>query len=54
MASKRNTLKAFTTAKNHGTEASYQIAHCIAKRGKPFTDGENKYNTESMTVISFF
>ena len=30
----------FTTAKDHGTEASYRIAHCIAKHGKPFTDGE--------------
>ena len=33
-------LKTFVTAKNHATEASYRIAHCIAKRGKPFTDGE--------------
>ena len=33
-------FKVFTTAKDHGTEASYRIAHCIAKHGKPFTDGE--------------
>ena len=35
-----NTLKAFATANNDSTEASYRIAHCIAKHGKPFTDGE--------------
>ena len=35
-----STLKDFATAKNHATEASYRIAHCIAKHGKPFTDGE--------------
>lgn len=35
-----SSLKVFTTAKNHGTEASYRIAHCIAKHGKPFTVGE--------------
>uniref|UniRef100_A0A3Q2UT69 DUF4371 domain-containing protein n=1 Tax=Haplochromis burtoni TaxID=8153 RepID=A0A3Q2UT69_HAPBU len=35
-----STLKVFTAAKHHGTEASYSIAHCIAKHGKPFTDGE--------------
>lgn len=35
-----NTLKVFATAKDHATEASYHIANCIAKRGKPFTDGE--------------
>uniref|UniRef100_UPI00358FEE4E general transcription factor II-I repeat domain-containing protein 2-like n=1 Tax=Myxine glutinosa TaxID=7769 RepID=UPI00358FEE4E len=35
-----NTLKIFAIAKNHTTEARYRIAHCIAKRGKPFTDGE--------------
>lgn len=33
-------LKVFATAQNHATEASYCIAHCIAKHGKPFTDGE--------------
>ena len=35
-----SSFKVFTTAKDHGTEASYCIAHCIAKHGKPFTDGE--------------
>ena len=35
-----SSFKVFTTAKDHGTEASYRIAHCIAKHGKPFTDGE--------------
>ena len=33
-----NLLKTFTTAKQHATEASYEIVHCIAKRGKPFTN----------------
>ena len=35
-----NSLKIFATAKNHGTEASFRISHCIGKHGKPFTDGE--------------
>ena len=35
-----SSFKVFTTAKDHGTEASYRIAYCIAKHGKPFTDGE--------------
>ena len=35
-----NALKVFVTTKNHATEASYRIAHCIAKHGKPFTDRE--------------
>ena len=35
-----NTLKVFATAKDHATKASYHIANCIAKRGKPFSDGE--------------
>lgn len=35
-----NILNVFTTAKHHGTEGSFHIAHCIAKYGKPFTDGE--------------
>ncbi|KAK0146239.1 General transcription factor II-I repeat domain-containing protein 2 [Merluccius polli] len=33
-----SSLKVFATAKDHGTEASYRIAHCIAKHGKPYTD----------------
>ena len=36
----RNTMVEFTTVKNYATEASYEIANCIAKHGKPFTDGE--------------
>lgn len=35
-----NTLKFFTLATNHAIDASYRIAHCIAKCGKPFTDFE--------------
>ena len=35
-----SSCKVFTTAKNHGTEASYHIVHCIAKHGKLFMDGE--------------
>lgn len=35
-----SSLKVFTTVKNHGIEASYRNAHCIAKHGKPFTDGQ--------------
>lgn len=35
-----NTFKVFATAKNYATKASYHFAHCIAKCGKPFTDGE--------------
>ncbi len=35
-----SSLKVFAKAQNHATEASYRIAHCIAKHGKPFTDGE--------------
>lgn len=35
-----STLHVFARRKNNDTEASYQIANCIAKRGKPFTDGE--------------
>nr|XP_054590733.1 SCAN domain-containing protein 3-like [Nothobranchius furzeri] len=34
-----STLKVFTATKHRGTEASFRIAHCIAKHGKPFTDG---------------
>ena len=36
----RNNMKEFTTVKNYATEASYEIANCIAKHGKPFTDGD--------------
>uniref|UniRef100_A0A3P9DHS7 DUF4371 domain-containing protein n=1 Tax=Maylandia zebra TaxID=106582 RepID=A0A3P9DHS7_9CICH len=35
-----STLQVFTAAKHHGTQVSFRIAHCIAKHGKPFTDGE--------------
>lgn len=33
-------LRIFTRLKNIASEASYRLAHCIAKHGKPFTDGE--------------
>ena len=35
-----SSLKVYSTAKNHGTEASDRIVHCIAKHGKPFMDGK--------------
>lgn len=35
-----STLKVSKAAKPHGTEASFQIAHCIARHGNPFTDGD--------------
>lgn len=35
-----STLNVFVRSKNNASEASYRIAHCITKHGKPFTDGE--------------
>ncbi|XP_065148348.1 general transcription factor II-I repeat domain-containing protein 2-like [Paramisgurnus dabryanus] len=40
MRSKPALFMSLLDVKNNATEASYQIANCIAKRGKPFTDGE--------------
>ena len=45
-----NSLKVFATAKNHATEASFRIAHCIVEHGKPFTDG--KYIKEAFLSSS--
>ena len=39
MEKQPNSLKVLT-AKNHATEASHPIAHCIEKHGKPFTEDE--------------
>uniref|UniRef100_A0A8C3F820 Ig-like domain-containing protein n=1 Tax=Chrysemys picta bellii TaxID=8478 RepID=A0A8C3F820_CHRPI len=33
-------FKSLSISKNQDTEGSYKIAQCIAKNGKPFTDGE--------------
>lgn len=33
-------LKNLSASKNNATEASYKVALCIAKHGKPFTDGD--------------
>ena len=35
-----SSLKVFVNSQGHVTEASYNLASCIAKHGKPFTDGE--------------
>lgn len=35
-----SSLKIFANTKDIVTEASYNLANCIAKHGKPFTDGE--------------
>ena len=35
-----SSLQVFANSQGHVTEASYNLASCIAKHGKPFTDGE--------------
>ncbi|XP_069981676.1 general transcription factor II-I repeat domain-containing protein 2A-like [Penaeus vannamei] len=35
-----NVFKNLSTSKNNANEASYKLALCIAKHGKPFTDGD--------------
>ncbi|XP_050730475.1 general transcription factor II-I repeat domain-containing protein 2-like isoform X3 [Eriocheir sinensis] len=35
-----NVFKNLSASKNNATEASYKLALCIAKHGKPFTDGD--------------
>lgn len=48
-----SSLNVFAKAQNQATEASYRIAHCIAKYGKPFTDGEYIKEAFSVAQILF-
>ncbi|XP_075058530.1 zinc finger BED domain-containing protein 5-like [Mixophyes fleayi] len=45
-----NAFNRLTVTKNQATESSYKIAQCIAKKGKPFTDGE--YIKEAFIKVS--
>ena len=35
-----NVFKNMSASKNNATEASYKLAPCIAKHGKPYADGD--------------